>query len=232
MTSGRPRTLPGQVPMALVITLVPLAAATDIIGGNVTLALKLPVFLDTIGTFVAAVVLGPWWGALAGTMANVVGGIVTPLGTSNIPFLLANVAAALAWGYGIRALGMGRNALTFFLLNAVVAVLVALVAAPIVLFVYGGATGHPSDAITAAVEFTGQSLASAVVASNLVVNLADKVIAGYVGLAILQALPAAYLTGVRLPASSRAGAAVLAAVGVSVGVLLAIVYLAFLQPPV
>lgn len=227
MTSGRSLALPAHVPSTLAITLVPLAAATDIVGSWVAGLLKLPVFLDMIGTCVAAIVLGPWWGALAGVISNVGGAAFN--GPSNIPFALANVAGALVWGYGARSFGMGRNAATFFLLNAMVAVVVALVAAPIVLFVYGGATGHASDAITAAIELTGQGLASAVVASNLVINLADKLIAGYVGLAIVQALPPLYLAGVRLPASSRAGAAALAAVGTAIGVALAIVYLSL--PP-
>lgn len=229
MTSGRSRALTGQVPLTLTVTLVPLAAATDIVGSYVAGLLKLPVFLDMIGTCVAAVVLGPWWGALAGVMSNFGGAVFN--GPSNIPFALANIAGALAWGYGVRTFGLGRNGATFFVLNAVVAVVVALVASPIALFVYGGATGHPSDAITAAIELTGQGLASAVVASNLVVNLADKLIAGYVALAIIQALPPTYLAGIRLPAATRLGAAALASVGVAIGVLLAIVYLALPQPP-
>lgn len=229
MTPGRERTLPAQVPLTLAVTLVPLAAATDIVGSYVAGLLKLPVFLDMIGTCVAAVVLGPWWGALAGALSNVGGAAIN--GPSNIPFALANIAGALVWGYGVRTFGMGRNAATFFLLNAIVAVVVALVASPIALFVYGGATGHPSDAITAAIELTGQGLGSAVVASNLVVNVADKLIAGYVGLAIIQALPPTYLAGIRLPASSRAGAAALAVAGIAIGIALALVFLAFLQPP-
>ena len=223
MASAGSRTGSTPPPMALVVALVPLAAATDIVGSYLAGLLKVPVFLDMIGTCVAAIVLGPWWGALAGAMSNLGGALFN--GPSNIPFALANVAGALVWGYGARRLGMGRNALTYFVLTIVVAVVVALVAAPIVLFVYGGATGHASDAITAALEITGQGLASAVVASNLVINVADKMIAGYVGLAIIRALPEDLLTGVRLPAATRFGTLAMAVGGIAIGVVLAVVYL-------
>jgi len=216
---------PATMPLTFALLLVCLGAATDIIGANVAVALGLPVFLDTIGTFVVAVVLGPWWGALTGILNNSVGAL-TPLGVNNIPFALVSVAVALVWGYGMRRFGLGRNAATFLFLNLVVAVVTALVASPIALFVYGGATGHPSDLITAALEVTGQGLGQAVLASNLVINVADKLIAGYVGLAIVRALPAQYTDGIRLPAVSRLGTLGMAAAGIAMGVALAVLYLA------
>ena len=109
---------------------------------------------------------------------------------------------------------------------------VALVAAPIGLYVYGGATGHASDAVTAVLEIAGQGLASAVVASNLVLNVADKMMAGYVGLAIVRALPEDLLAGVRLPGTGRFGTLAMVLAGEAIGVALAAVYLLFLAPPV
>ena len=149
--------------------------------------------MDMIGTCVAAIVLGPWWGALTGVLANVGGAAI--YGPSNIPFALANVAGALVWGYGVRTFGMGRNPATYFALNVLVGLVVAVTAAPIVLFVYGGATGHPSDVITAAFLGAGEAMVDAVFASNILVSIADKVIAGFVGLAIIRALPPRYTDG-------------------------------------
>jgi len=228
MTAAGMRARSTPPPMALVVALVPLAAATNIVGSYVAGLLKLPVFLDMIGTCVAAIVLGPWWGALAGALSNVGGALFN--GPSNIPFALANIAGALVWGYGVRRLGLGRNGITYFLLTLVAAVVVALVAAPIVLFVYGGATGHASDAVTAALEIAGQGLASAVVASNLVINAADKVMAGYVALAIIRALPDDLLAGIRLPRTSRFGTLAMVLAGEAIGVALALVYLLLTAP--
>ena len=47
-----------RIPITYVVTLVPVAAALNIIGGYIANALKLPVYLDMIGTAVASIVLG------------------------------------------------------------------------------------------------------------------------------------------------------------------------------
>ena len=224
MAPGAMRRLPAPVGMTQAVMIVALSAAVDILGGWIAGVLKVPVFLDTVGTFVAAAVLGPWWGAAAGVANNVVSALFN--GPSSIPFAIVSIAVALVWGYGLRTFGMGRNALTFLALNLLVALVAAFVSAPIVYFVFGGGTGHASDALTLAFEVAGKSLASAVLVSNLVLNAADKLITGYVGLAIVRALPEPYLVGLRLPATSRLGILAMAAVGVGLGVVLTLVYLA------
>lgn len=206
------------------VLLVALASAVDVVGGWVDGLLKLPVFLDSIGTFVAAAVLGPWWGALAGVGNNVISALFN--GPSSVPFAIVSIAIAVVWGYGLRTFALGRNAVSLLGLNVVVAIVAAFVSAPIVYLVYSGATGHASDALTLAFEVAGKSLASAVLVSNLILNAADKLIAGYVGLAIVRALPEEYLVGLRLPAVTRVGIVGVAAVGVALGIVLAVVYLA------
>ncbi len=218
------RRVPKTMSVTQAVMLVALAAAVDVVGGWVAGLVKVPVFLDTIGTFVAAAVLGPWWGAAAGVANNVVSALFN--GPSSVPFGIVSIAVALVWGYGLRGLQLGRNAGSLLLLNLVVAMVAAFVSAPIVYLVYGGATGHASDALTLAFEVAGKSLAAAVLVSNLVLNAADKLITAYVGLAIVRALPEQYTAGLRLPAVTSQGIAVIAAVGVVLGVALTLVFLA------
>ena len=71
----------------------------NVIGGTVAGALKLPIFLDMIGTAVVAMTIGPWWGALVGVITNLTMGFLT--GPVLIPFA-CNVVGALVWGYGTR----------------------------------------------------------------------------------------------------------------------------------
>ncbi|MEP7359168.1 MAG: hypothetical protein ABI847_18095, partial [Anaerolineales bacterium] len=66
---------------------------------------------------------------------------------------------------------------------------VTLMAVPIYVFVFGGATGHFTDMMTAAFVGMGQNLVVSVFSSNIIVSLADKIIASFVALAILEALP-------------------------------------------
>ncbi|MES2210895.1 MAG: ECF transporter S component [Chloroflexota bacterium] len=217
-----------RIPLTLVVTLIPVAAALNIVGGTINTALKLPTFLDMIGTAVAAIVLGPWWGALVGVITNVGGSLIN--GPIGIPFALANVAGALVWGYGVRSWGLGGSSIKYFGLNVLVALAVSAVAAPIVIFVFGGATGHSSDAITAAFAQAGQDLITAVFASNVIVSLADKIIAGYVALAIIQALPTHLTSSLVLPRQEGMGRILVAVVGVVIGVAFLLVYTLILAP--
>lgn len=227
-TSMLARSTPARIPVTYVVTLVPLAAALNIVGGTLNETLKLPTFLDMIGTCVAAIVLGPWWGALVGIITNIGGAFIT--GPVNIPFALANVAGALVWGYGVRSWGMGASLSRYFVLNILVALAVTAVAAPIVVFVFGGATGHSSDAITAAFAQAGNDLLASVFASNIIVTLADKIIAGFVGLAIIEALPPNLTRGLRLPAARGLRGVGIAAGGVATGIALVLVFVLILAP--
>jgi len=64
---------PGAPSRTLIVALVPLAVAVNFVANWVAATLGLPIYLDTVGTFLAAVLLGPWWGALAGVLTNGVG---------------------------------------------------------------------------------------------------------------------------------------------------------------
>ena len=175
-----------KIPTNYVIALVPAAVALNIVGGYINTTLHLPLFLDMIGTAVVAITIGPWWGALAGALTNTVTGFISsPI---NLPFAACNVIGALVWGYGVR-LGMGKTMLRYFILACLVALAVSLMAVPIYVFVFGGATGHFSDMMTAAFVGMGQNLIVSVFSSNIIVSLADKIIASFVALAILEALP-------------------------------------------
>jgi len=219
--------LPPHVSATQAVMIVALCAALNVFGGFLAKTLAIPfLYLDTIGTFVAAVLLGPWWGAAAGAAYNVVAWLT--FDQNALLFAIVSIVVALLWGYGIRRFGLGRSAGSLLGLGIVVAVVSAIVASPIVLWVYGGATGSASDAITIFYELIGLGQGVSVFFSNLVTNAADKLIAGSIGLALVRALPETYLVGVRIPARSRFGLLGTAAVGMGIGLVFGV--LAMLWP--
>ena len=210
----------GGVPLTYVIALVPVASVLNVIGGTVAGALKLPIFLDMIGTAVVAMTIGPWWGALVGVITNLTMGFLT--GPVSIPFAACNVVGALVWGYGTRW-GFANDKLRFFGLSVASAVFVSLMAAPIVIFVFGGATGHASDVLTAGLLAAGNDMWAAVFSSNIIVSLADKILSSFLALAIIGALPTnLQVTGPIMKAENM-GTAVLITAGTVVGVILTVV---------
>ncbi|MEW6229923.1 MAG: ECF transporter S component [Bacillota bacterium] len=184
-----------RIPMTYVVAMVPVAAALNIVGGAINSALRLPTFLDMIGTAVVAITLGPWWGALAGAITNI--GTALLRSPVSLPFAACNIVGALVWGYGVRW-GMGKTYARYFVLSILVAFFVSLTAVPIYVFVFGGATGHFSDVMTAAFVAMGRRLWVAVFSSNILVSLADKIISSFAALAILEALPENLTAGVEI----------------------------------
>ena len=192
------RRLPEALSPAYVLVFVALGAAINVVGGYAATLTGLPIFLDAIGTCFVALVLGPWWGALA---AVITGFALVPIsGPANILFAVVGVGAALTWGYGVRQLGLGRSASRYFVLNLLVVLVVSLLATPIVLWLFGGATGHPSDLITAAL--SGLGPVGAVFMDNVLVNLVDKLVTGYLALAAASALPPHIVQGAVLPGAT------------------------------
>lgn len=59
------------------ITLLALCIALNVVGSNIALMLRLPVYLDSIGTVLAAAVSGPIGGVLAGGITAVFNGTTT-----------------------------------------------------------------------------------------------------------------------------------------------------------
>ncbi len=47
---------------------IPVAIAINMVIGQIVLLLKLPVYLDSIGTMLVAALCGPWAGALTGAL--------------------------------------------------------------------------------------------------------------------------------------------------------------------
>lgn len=89
-----------------VVVLIPIAIAINIVlGAAVQQALKLPIYLDSIGTILVGVLAGPVAGLVTGALANLIWGYLlpAPIGTPTIgPFAItAAVIGLLAgfWGY-------------------------------------------------------------------------------------------------------------------------------------
>ena len=215
----------GGVPLTYVIALVPVASVLNVIGGTVAGALKLPIFLDMIGTAVVAMTIGPWWGSLVGVITNLTMGFVT--GPVSIPFAACNVVGALVWGYGTRW-GWANDKVKFFGLSVASAVCVSLMAAPIVIFVFGGATGHSSDILTAGILASGAGMWQSVFSSNIIVSAADKILSSFLALAIIGALPKNLQVTGPIMAQEDMGKAVLITAGTVVGVILTVVSMTLL----
>ena len=87
-----------------VIALMPVAIAINIAVGSIVSLLKLPIYLDSIGTVLVGVLGGPWAGALTGLLSNLIWSLLpVPGGAGPVNAFFAPVAAVIGlmagfWG--------------------------------------------------------------------------------------------------------------------------------------
>lgn len=168
---------PSGTPFSLrVITLVPAAIALNIVlGAMVQQVLKLPIYLDSIGTILTGVLAGPLAGALTGILTNLLWQYAPGIGGSTIgPFAITSGVIGLLAGLWGR-LGVYRPrpvaASTAWLCAAAAAATVILIALPIAnnpAYTDPNAGGYPPWVFTAAA--TIALLAAAGIAAFIIVR--------------------------------------------------------------
>jgi len=170
------------------LILIALGAALNFSVGTVVYLLKLPIYLDSIGTILAALLLAPdrraafvcAWAAAWASLA--LSGLVNPF----LPwFAMTDVAIALvtalltvgaAATFRAHPLRSGSFAAQVVLCGVATGVVSAVVSLPVVVYLFGGVTGSGSAFLVALFLESGQRLMNAAMLSGLVNDPLDKVL--------------------------------------------------------
>lgn len=169
----------------LAILIIPVGVAVNFVGGQLATLLKLPMYLDTIGTIFSAMLCGPWVGAVTGGLTNIVTGITNPV---NFAFIPVNVLAGLVTGYLAR-----KDMFSVWwkwILSMLIMALVSIVSsAPIVVYMFGGVTGGGTSIITATAMAAGANIWAAVFGTEGVFTVLDRVISFVISLLVIKVIP-------------------------------------------
>lgn len=178
----------------ITLTLIPVAIVLNIVVGQITSALKLPIFLDSIGTVLVGILAGPWAGLVTGLLTNIIWGLIT----DPVAAAFAPVAGAIGLVAGLCArYGLFNNWWKALISGVLIAVGASIVAVPIRVYMFGGITGSGADFITAYLLATGRDLFGSVIITVLASNVPDKMITALVSWGIVKALPQRFV--VRFP---------------------------------
>lgn len=169
------------------LVLIPAAVGINYIGKVFAELLKLPLWLDSIGTILASMLAGPIIGAICGAVNNVIYGLtMSPVsfmyGITSVAIGL--VVGALAYKGWIRSLGKA------FMVGVVVALVSAVVSTPINIGFWGGQTGNVwGDAVYAYLIANKYPVWIASFIDEVLVDLPDKIATVIISYGIFKGLP-------------------------------------------
>lgn len=175
----------------LTLVMIPVAIAINIALGTLIYALRIPLYLDSIGTVLVGVLAGPWAGALTGLLSNLIWGLS---GINPVYAPYAPVAAVIGLLAGIfAARGWFRQWWRVALAGLITGVVAAIISAPISAYLYGGVTGAGTDALVAFFRATGASVLEATLGQGIVADPLDKLVSFLVVWLIVKGLPFRFL---------------------------------------
>lgn len=170
----------------LALLLIPIAVAVNFVGGQLVVALKIPLYLDCIGTILVAMLCGPWVGGLAGLVTNLVLGISNP---TFFVYAIVNVALGVVTGFCAR--WNGFSVWWKWVISIVLMALASLITAvPVTVIAFGGITAGGTSLITAGLMATGTGIWEAVFSTELIFTILDRVISFVITYLIIRVIPA------------------------------------------
>ncbi|MFN8494033.1 MAG: ECF transporter S component [Caldilineaceae bacterium] len=175
----------------MTLVLIPVAIAINVVIGQIVSLLKLPVYLDSIGTVLVGVLAGPWAGALTGTLANIVWGLT--IDPNAFPWF--PVAFFIGLTAGICAhFGLFKTWWKVVIAGIIIAFVAAIISALINVWLYGGITASGSSFLTAYLLASGRGLIESVLTTNFIFEPIDKVATSLLAWFIIKGLSVRYVS--------------------------------------
>lgn len=179
---------------ATTIPLIAFGAALNIVVGQAVQLIKLPLYLDSIGTILIACVVGPLAGMLTGAFANLTLGLFF-----NYAFIFFIPVTLVIGGFSgiVARLGVFKRWYTAIPAGLVQGVLSAVASAPIAAFMFGGVTMGGTDFIVLYFRAIGKTILQSAFLQGLAADPVDKAVSYLIVYFLLTRIPRSIL--VRLP---------------------------------
>lgn len=176
------------------LTFSALCIVLNVVVGMTVDMIQIPLlFLDTIGTIIGAITLGPLYGAAIGGCTNLVLGIIA--GPTNIPFALVNITLGIFVGV-IANKGKFDYKKAIFV-GLALAVICPLVGTPISVLVFGGLSGSGADILVGFLMQTGQKLFTAAFIPRILSNIVDKPLSCIIAVFLISRMPKLFINDLK-----------------------------------
>ncbi len=174
------------------LVLIPAAIGINYLGKLFAQLLKLPLWLDSIGTCLASMMGGPIVGAIVGAVNNIIYGLTAdPISTI---YALTNIGIGIAAGV-LAYKGFLKTLKGAVLSGLLVGLVAVLISTPLNLIFWGGMTGNSwGDIAFAACAAKGLPAWIASAVDEIIVDIPDKIAVLLIVYAIGKGLPKSLLS--------------------------------------
>ncbi len=168
------------------IPLVAFGIALNLTIGQLAVLLKIPLYLDSIGTVLVAVLVGPYAGIATGSFANI---MAAAFGNPTMMFFIPVVAVIGAFTGYLANAGWFKRWYLCIPGGILQGILAAIVSAPIATYLFGGTMMAGTDALVYFFRSMGNNILTSVFYQGLTSDPADKTVSYLLVFFILRNLP-------------------------------------------
>ena len=156
---------------ARLISFISIAIAINLIGANLALFLRLPIYLDTIGTLLIAVILGPWYAASTAFLSALINWMTTDI--FSLYYSPVAIVVAIITGILIK-----RNCKPSSLLwkSLIISLPGTIIASVITVILFRGITSSGSSIIAQFLHGIGLDMTSSLILVQVGTDYIDRLI--------------------------------------------------------
>lgn len=174
------------------LCLVAMAVGINVAGGQLALLLKLPIYLDSVGTILTGALLGPWLGMVPNLLSGIIMGMTTdiyslyfaPVG------MVTGFMAGLVWKKWLGGGGTVAPGRKLWLAALAVAVPGTMVSSTICAAAFGGITSSGSTVLVQLLARTPLGMTASIFLVQIVTDYGDRAVSMFLVARFLRALPA------------------------------------------
>lgn len=165
------------------ITLIALAIVINIVGSYIALVLHLPIYLDSMGTIMTAILLGPFYGLFPGVLSALITGM-----TSDI-YALYYMPVGIVLGVMTGFVFQKNKSNKLFVKSFCISVPASLISACITAIVFGGITSSGSTMLVQLLAKTPLGLTLSCLIVQFFTDYFDRLLSLWLVFSVIKKLP-------------------------------------------
>lgn len=167
------------------ICIIAFAICINLLGGQIALFLKLPIYLDSIGTVFIASVFGPFYGMLPNVLSGLLMGLTVDI--YSLYYAPVGIILGLVTGFVYKKYHPKKG--WIFLAAILITIPSTIVSACITAFLFGGITSSGSSIIVQILARTPIGMVGSCFVVQFITDYIDRVICLYIVAVLIKALP-------------------------------------------